>query len=66
MKLKLKMPIKILATIKKCFILVIIQLSQNITINKTKIVVGKMKDEATGVAIEEFVRLKLMIIKMFC
>ena len=32
MKLKLKMSIKVLATIKKCLTLVIIQLSQNILI----------------------------------
>ena len=31
MKLKLKMPAKILAKIKKCLVLVIIQLSQNTT-----------------------------------
>ena len=42
---------KIIVRIRKCVILVIIQLSQNI-------VVGKMKDEAGGVAIEGFIRLK--------
>ena len=43
MKLKLKMSMKILATIKKCLTLVIIQLTQNIMIIKKKLVVGKMK-----------------------
>ena len=35
MKLKLKISIKIFATIKKCFTLVIVQLSQNIMIIQT-------------------------------
>ena len=35
MKLKLKMPIKILAAIKKCLISVIIQLGQNIMMVQT-------------------------------
>ena len=45
---------KILATIKECLTFVIIQLSQNIMI----IQIGKMKDEAASVAIEEFIGLK--------
>ena len=52
MKLKLKMSIKTLVAIKKCLTLVIIQLGPN------KLAVGKMKDEAAGVAIEEIVGLK--------
>ena len=56
MKLKLKMSIKILATIKKCLTLVIIQLSQNVMI--INLVVGKMKYETASVAITEFVGLK--------
>ena len=45
---------KILVKIKKCLILVIIHLSQNIM----RLVVGKMKNETAGVAIREFVGLK--------
>ena len=41
--------------VKKCFILVIIRLSQNTTMIQT---VGKMKDETGGFAIEEFIGLK--------
>ena len=41
--------------VKKCFILVIIRLSQNTTMIQT---VGKMKDETGGFAIQEFVGLK--------
>ena len=48
MKLKLKMSMKILATIKKCLTLGIIQLCQNINDNSNKLVVGKMKDEFVG------------------
>ena len=58
MKLKLKMSMKILATIKKCLTLGIIQLCQNINDNSNKLVVGKMKDETADIAIEEFVGLK--------
>ena len=54
MKLKLKMSMKILATIKKCLTLVIIQLSQNIMIIQT-----------AGVAIEEFIGLKPKIYSYF-
>ena len=42
---------KIIVRIRKCVILVIIQLNQNI-------VVSKMKGETGGVAIEGFIRLK--------
>ena len=57
MKLKLKMSMKILATIKICLTLAIIQLSQNnMTINSKKLVIHKMKDETAGVAIEEFAK----------
>ena len=54
------MSMKILETIKKCFFLVIIQLSQNNMIydNSNKLVIGKIKDETGGVAIEEFIGLK--------
>ena len=41
--------------VKKCFILVIIRLSQNTTMIQT---VGKMKDETGRFAIEEFIGLK--------
>ena len=47
MKLKLKISVKTLVAIKKCLTLVIIQLGPN------KLAVGKMEDEAAGVAIEE-------------
>ena len=50
---------KILGRLKRCLILAIILLSHNIMAIKTnKLVVGKMKDETIGVAINEFVRLK--------
>ena len=58
MKLKLKMSMKILSTIKKCLTLEIFQLNQNIFDNSNKSVVGKMEDETAGVSIEEFVGLK--------
>ena len=48
------MSMKILAAIKKCFISVIIQLSQNAMIIQN----GKMKDETGCATIEEFIRLK--------
>ena len=51
MKLKPIMFMKIIVRIRKCVILVIIQLNQNI-------VVSKMKGETGGVAIEAFIRLK--------
>ena len=58
-KLKLKMYLKILGRLKRCLILAIILLSHNIMAIKTnKLVVGKMKDETIGVAINEFLRLK--------
>ena len=43
---------KILRRIKKCFILVIIQLNQNIMMIQKKLAVGKMEDETAGVAIK--------------
>ena len=53
------MYLKILGRLKRCLILAIILLSHNIMAIKTnKLVVGKMKDETIGVAINEFVRLK--------
>ena len=55
MKLELKMSRKVFAKIKKCLILVIIQLSQSIMMIKTKLVFGKKKDETASVAITEFV-----------
>ena len=45
---------KTLATRKKCLTLVIIHKSKY-NDNSNKLVVGKMKDETAGVAIEEFV-----------
>ena len=57
-KLKKKMLMKILVKIKKCLILAIIVLSQNIMIGWNKLVVGKMKEETTGFSIKEFVGLK--------
>ena len=55
MELKLKISIKILEMIKKCLNLVIIQPNYD---NSNKLVVGQMKDETAGAAIEEFVELK--------
>ena len=52
MKLKLKMSMKILATIEKCLTLVIIFLSQIKTNDSNKLVIGKMKYETAGVAIK--------------
>ena len=48
---------KILATIEKCLISLIIIIIINYD-NSNKLVIGKMKDEIGGVAIEEFVELK--------
>ena len=50
--------IKILATIKKCLILVIIQPSQNIMIIQTNFIVDTMKDKIAGAVIQEFVESK--------
>ena len=60
MKLKSKMFMKILERIKKCLIAVIVQLRQNIIMNddSNKLVVIKMKDETSGVSIEDFVGLR--------
>ena len=48
---------KILATIEKCLISLIIIIIINYD-NSNKLVIGKMKDETGAVAIEEFVGLK--------
>ena len=58
MKLKLNMPMNILATIKNCFTLVIIQLSQNIMIIQTNEWLVKWNNETAGIAIEQFVGFK--------
>ena len=49
--------IKILASIRKCLTLVSIELVK-ILWNSNKLVIGKIKDETAGVAIEGFVELK--------
>ena len=54
-----------LAAIKKCLILVIIQLTQNIMMIKKKLVIGKTKDKSGGAAIKEFVRLKQRCIRFW-
>ena len=56
MKLKLNMPMKILAATKKCLILVIIM--SKYCDDSNKLVIAKMKDETSNVAIEEFIGLK--------
>ena len=58
MKLKLKMPMKILATIKKMFDLSNYSTKLKYYDNSNKSVVGKIKDETASVAIEESVGLK--------
>ena len=55
---------KILIGIKRCLILAIVNLNQNITIIQTN-VVGKMKDERTGVFIEQIVGLKYSYLYSF-
>ena len=52
------MSMNILAAIKKCLILVIIQPSQKYYYDLHKLFIGKTKDEMGDAAIEEFVRLK--------
>ena len=52
------MSMKILATIRKFLISVIIQLSQKYYYNSNNLIIGKVKDETGDVAIEEFVGLK--------
>ena len=53
---------KILATIKKCLILVIIWvLCTKYYDNSNKLVIGKMKDGTGRVVVKEFVRLKLKL-----
>ena len=52
MKPKLKMSMQILAAIKKCLTLVIIQLSQKYYDNNSnKLVIGKMKDKTGDVTV---------------
>ena len=63
MKLKLKMSINILATIKKCLNLVLVPVSQNGIMIQTNY--SKMKDKTGGVAIEEFVGLKPKMIRFW-
>ena len=46
---------KILAKIKKCFILVAIHLSQKYYGDSNQLIVGKIKDQTSGFAIEEFI-----------
>ena len=58
MKLKLKMSMKILATIKKCLILVIYSTESKYYDDSNELFISKMKDETAGVAIQEFVGLK--------
>ena len=55
---KMKISMNILAAIKKCLILVIIQPSQKYYYDLHKLFIGKTKDETGDAAIEEFVRLK--------
>ena len=52
------MPMKILATIKKCFYLSAYLTKSKYYDNSKKLVVEKMKDKAAAVAIKEFVGLK--------
>ena len=52
------MPMKILATIKKCFYLSTYLTKSKYYDNSKKLMVEKMKDKTAGVAIEEFVGLK--------
>ena len=53
------MPVKILAVAQKCLISVINRLSQNTMVNLNKLVIGKFTHETKGVAIEQFVELKM-------
>ena len=46
---------KILAKIKKCLILVVIHLSQKYYDDPKKLIAGKIKDQTSGFAIEEFI-----------
>ena len=55
------MSIKTLATIMKCWILIIIQLRQTTKMTQKKLVIGKTKDENSGVGIRKFVRLNLKV-----
>ena len=57
-ELKLVISMKILIAIKRCLDLVIVQLKSKHYDDSSKLVIGKMKDERAGVAIEKFIRLK--------
>ena len=59
MKLKLKNFMTILVREEKCLILIIILVSQNITIIKNVLILGKMKYEKYHVPIEKFAGLNL-------
>ena len=61
MKLKLKISMKILATIKKRLILVIYSTKSKYYDDSNKLFISQMKDETAGVAIQEFVGLKSKI-----
>ena len=61
MQLKLKISMKILATIKKCLILVIYSTKSKYYDDSNKLFISQMKDETAGVAIQEFVGLKSKI-----
>ena len=58
MKLKLKVSMKVLAMIKKMFDFSNYSTKSKYYDNSNKLVIGKMKDETAGAAIEEFVGLK--------
>ena len=70
MKLKLKIYMRILSTNKEVLDFSNYSTKSKYYDNSSKSVVGKMKDEPAGVAIKEFVALKLkmylMNIKMCC
>ena len=72
------MSIKVLATIKKCLTLLIIQVSQSILINQinystkskyfdksNKLVVSKIKDETVAAAIKGFVQIEAKNVFVF-
>ena len=59
MKLKLKMYMKVLAAKKKMFDFSSYSTKSKYFDNSNKLVIGKLKDETGGVAIKEFVGLKL-------
>ena len=53
---EMKMSMKTLQAFKECLVPVITQLSHNDNLNK--LIMGIMKDETGGIAIEEFIELK--------